>query len=75
MKDLTIIIPVNEFNQIVEEYLEKSVKSCEAAGTDATKVFVGPKEVLDNLKKRQTIPIGNMSIMKNQTSPHKSMLL
>lgn len=51
MKDLTIIIPVNEFNQIVEEYLEKSVKSCEAAGTDATKVFVGPKEVLDNLKK------------------------
>lgn len=51
MKDLTIIIPVNKFDQIVEEYLEDAVKSCDAAGNDTVKIFVGPKEVLDGIKK------------------------
>jgi len=51
MKNLTIIIPVNKFDQIVEEYLEDAVKSCESAGKDATRVFVGPYDVLDEIKK------------------------
>lgn len=50
MKDLTIIIPVNTFDQFVEEYLENAVASCKAAGKETTKMFVGPKDVLDKIK-------------------------
>lgn len=51
MKDLTIIIPVNELNEEIENYLTKAVSSCGGAGKDASIMFVGPKEVLDKLKK------------------------
>lgn len=53
MKDLTIIIPLDKFDQIVEEYLEDAVASCDRADKkgETTKVLVGPKEVLDEVKK------------------------
>ena len=53
MKDLTIIIPLNNYDQIVEEYLEEAIRSCNETDTDGKSVrfFVGPKAVIDELKK------------------------
>ena len=74
MKDLTIIIPLNEFDQIVEEYLEDSVKSCTDADKngETTKMFVGPKEVLDKLK--ETMHLDDWKYVYNEKSDFSAQI-
>lgn len=74
MKDLTIIIPVNEFDQIVEEYLESSMESCNKADKDGktVKVFVGPKEVLDKVK--TTVKCDGWKFIYNEKSDFSSQV-
>lgn len=52
MKDLTIIIPVHKYDQVIEEYLGKAIESCKKSDTknEVTKMFVGPKDVIGEIK-------------------------
>ena len=48
-KRVTVIIPIHEYNDTVEKYLERAVKSIKTNLSEV--IFVGPKEVLDQASK------------------------
>jgi hypothetical protein len=52
MKQITTIIPVHKFNDEVKTLLETAVKSFVEASknTQSDLMFVGPKEVLEQIK-------------------------
>lgn len=57
MKQITAIIPLNKYDETVKGMLETAVKSFveTSKNNPADLMFVGPKEVLDNVKKDQTV--------------------
>ena len=57
MKQITTIIPLNEYNETVKEMLKMAVESyAETNKNDVSDLmFVGPKEVLEQVKKDQTV--------------------
>lgn len=51
MKDLTVIVPIHEYNEEIEKFLTKAIDSFKKADDGETELlFVGPKNVLDVLK-------------------------
>ena len=53
MEKITIIVPIHEYNDTVAEYLKKALESVTLLKNNeyVTMSFVGPKEVLSNVKK------------------------
>ena len=60
MEELTIIIPVHEYNETIEKYLYRAIESVEAQTEKPSNIIiVGPKEVIDTQKQQlDTTSIG-----------------
>lgn len=67
MKDLTVIIPVHEYDESVKVLLDKAVESFVNANTnnEAILMFVGPKKVVTAIKKDYP---GNKYVTSEKTS-------
>jgi len=58
MEELSIIIPVHEYNDTIKKYLERAIQSVEAQTEKPSKIIiVGPKEIANNIVKNYNTSI------------------
>ena len=69
MKKITIIIPVDKYDDTVKEMLRAAIRSSNetSKNTPADLMYVGPKEVLDKIQEDNGIEVGSIYVENENT--------
>ena len=73
MKNLTVIVPLHEYNDVVEKLLSEAIESFKNADDGKSKLlFVGPSEVLNKIK--ETYKGKNITFLENENTEFQAQI-